>query len=471
MRSAKWLCSSGRQLPILAAGLERAPDPAGPPSASLLSSRVGLPDRGHLCHHANTLRRQVSAAPQLLAQRVRARRERFAAMSMSSLKIRGGEVFLIALPIRRPHHWVGHTARIGEGYVVLRLELENGIVGWGEAQVIGTWGGDHGTRYGETPKMTAIAIKEILLPAIVRPERHRDRAVARAHEPRPARLPLRQGGHRRRAPRCDRQDLRRPGLSTARRQGPRRRRDRAQHRDHGCRHRRARGGGGGGRGRHHHQGQDRRRGRARHRRWWRRCAQAIGSAGKIRVDANQGYRTWREAVRAITAMEKYDLVYAEQPVEGLRAMAEVSARINVPVMADESAWTAEDVLEIVRLNAAQMLSVYYTKPGGLRARQAAARGRRRGGAAVRHQRLGRDGHRRRRRSASRGVVARNRAARHDPGDFDGRDDRDQGRGSQVSRRPDQDAVPLRQGHASTCPDGPGLGIEVDEAKIAKYRIG
>src|SRR5439155_15141558 len=88
------------------------------------------------------------------------------AMSMSSLKIRGGEVFLVALPIRRAHHWVGHTARLGEGYAVLRLELESGVVGWGEAQVIGTWGGDHGARYGETPKMTATAIKEILLPAI-----------------------------------------------------------------------------------------------------------------------------------------------------------------------------------------------------------------------------------------------------------------------------------------------------------------
>src|SRR5215475_5230961 len=88
-------------------------------------------------------------------------------MPMSSLKIRRGDVFLIALPIRRPHHWVGHTARLGEGYVVLRLELESGIVGWGEAQVIATWGGDHGTRYGETPKLTAAALKEILLPAIV----------------------------------------------------------------------------------------------------------------------------------------------------------------------------------------------------------------------------------------------------------------------------------------------------------------
>src|ERR1043165_7824825 len=90
-----------------------------------------------------------------------------AAMGMSNLNIRGGEVFLVALPIRRPHHWVGHTARLGEGYAVLRLELENGIVGWGEAQVIATWGGDHGARYGETPNMTATAIKNILLPAIV----------------------------------------------------------------------------------------------------------------------------------------------------------------------------------------------------------------------------------------------------------------------------------------------------------------
>src|ERR1700741_3736162 len=87
-------------------------------------------------------------------------------MSLSSVKIRGGEVFLVALPIRRPHNWVGLTTPIGHGYAVLRLELESGVVGWGEAQVIGTWGGDHGARYGETPKMTATAIKEILLPAI-----------------------------------------------------------------------------------------------------------------------------------------------------------------------------------------------------------------------------------------------------------------------------------------------------------------
>jgi muconate cycloisomerase len=46
-------------------------------------------------------------------------------------------------------------------------------------------------------------------------------------------------------------------------------------------------------------------------------------------------------------------------------MAEVSARCDVPVMADESAWTERDVTRIAANGAAQYLSVYYTKPGGL----------------------------------------------------------------------------------------------------------
>ncbi len=283
---------------------------------------------------------------------------------MSSLKIRGGEVFLVALPIRRPHHWVGHTARIGEGYAVLRLELENGIVGWGEAQVIGTWGGDHGTRYGETPKMTAMAIKEVLLPAIAgqnvteieQLHLHMNR-VLRGYPYAKAAIdvalhdaigkvygvPVYQllGGKVR-----DGTELAHSiGIMDADTAA----REAAEVVAEGITTIKVKIG----------------LEIERDIQVVAAVRQAIGSAGKIRVDANQGYRTWREAVRAITAMEKYDLVYAEQPVEGLRAMAEVSARINVPVMADESAWNAQDVLEIVRLNAAQMLSVYYTKPGGL----------------------------------------------------------------------------------------------------------
>jgi muconate cycloisomerase len=97
----------------------------------------------------------------------------------------------------------------------------------------------------------------------------------------------------------------------------------------------------------------------------RAVRRAIGDAPRIRVDANQGYKTWREAVNAIRRMSEFDISYAEQPVDGIEAMAEVSARCDVPVMADESAWTERDVTRIAANGAAQYLSVYYTKPGGL----------------------------------------------------------------------------------------------------------
>jgi muconate cycloisomerase len=97
----------------------------------------------------------------------------------------------------------------------------------------------------------------------------------------------------------------------------------------------------------------------------RAVRRAIGAAPRIRVDANQGYRSWRDAVSAIRRMAEFDISYAEQPVDGIRPMAEVSARIDVPVMADESSWTERDVVAIAAAQAAQYLSVYYTKPGGL----------------------------------------------------------------------------------------------------------
>ena len=358
-------------------------------------------------------------------------------MSMSSLKIRGGEVFLVALPIRRPHHWVGHTARIGEGYAVLRLELENGIIGWGEAQVIGTWGGDHGARYGETPKLTATVITEILLPAITG---HNVTEIAQLHVRMDRVLrgypyakaaidvalhdaigkiygvPVYQllGGKVRDgtaiahsigimdadAAAREAAEVIAEGVTTIKvKIGVETDRDIAV---------------------------------------VAAVREAIGSAGRIRVDANQGYRTWREAVRAITAMEKYDIVYAEQPVEGLRAMAEVSARISVPVMADESAWTAEDVLEISapqrRANALGLLH-QARRP---RAREAAARGGGRGGVALRHQRLGRDG-----RSASRPICISRCPRRKSclPGTIPVTSTAEtivtKVAGSQISRRPDQ----------------------------------
>jgi muconate cycloisomerase len=92
---------------------------------------------------------------------------------------------------------------------------------------------------------------------------------------------------------------------------------------------------------------------------------AIGPELNICVDANQGYPTAKVAVKITKAMEEYNLLYIEQPVEGIDQLAEVTRRVDTLVMADESAWTPQDVVEIVQKKAADMISIYTTKPGGM----------------------------------------------------------------------------------------------------------
>src|SRR5690606_31503717 len=55
----------------------------------------------------------------------------------------------------------------------------------------------------------------------------------------------------------------------------------------------------------------------------------------------------------------------EQPVEGVEAMAAVTAAVDVPIIVDEGCWTPQDAIEIVRRRSADILSIYFTKAGGL----------------------------------------------------------------------------------------------------------
>ena len=60
-------------------------------------------------------------------------------------------------------------------------------------------------------------------------------------------------------------------------------------------------------------------------------------------------------------------------MHGVERMAEVARAIDSPVMADESAWNSHDVVDIIERRAAQIVSIYTTKPGGLyRAMEVAA---------------------------------------------------------------------------------------------------
>ena len=103
-----------------------------------------------------------------------------------------------------------------------------------------------------------------------------------------------------------------------------------------------------------------------------RAVRAAVDAGdtdiRIRLDANQGW-TAREAVRVISALEDADLdiEFVEQPLAAadLDGMAWVTARVNTPVMADESVYGVRDLVEVIHRRCADLVNVKLAKCGGL----------------------------------------------------------------------------------------------------------
>jgi muconate cycloisomerase len=102
----------------------------------------------------------------------------------------------------------------------------------------------------------------------------------------------------------------------------------------------------------------------------RAVREAIGPDVWLSVDANGGY-TVAQAVWVAPRLEKLNVVLFEQPTRrgDHRAMAEVRRKSGIPIMADESVFTPQDALDVVRARAADVLSLYPGKHGGIRATQ------------------------------------------------------------------------------------------------------
>ena len=101
---------------------------------------------------------------------------------------------------------------------------------------------------------------------------------------------------------------------------------------------------------------------------------AIGAETFLSVDANGGYSV-DQAVWAAARFEQLGVALFEQPTRrgDHRAMAAVRQKCGLPIMADESVFTPLDALEIIRHDAADVLSLYPGKHGGIRNTQAIAR--------------------------------------------------------------------------------------------------
>ena len=86
----------------------------------------------------------------------------------------------------------------------------------------------------------------------------------------------------------------------------------------------------------------------------------------MRLDFNQGLRR-EHAIRTCRALEAFEPTFMEQPVTGadLETMAEITAAIDTPILADESVFSLKNALDVVRLRAADMASIKIMKPGGI----------------------------------------------------------------------------------------------------------
>ena len=106
----------------------------------------------------------------------------------------------------------------------------------------------------------------------------------------------------------------------------------------------------------------------------RRIRETVGPGVALRVDANQGWDR-PTALAAVRALEPYGLDFIEQPLPkwDLDGMAELARRSPQPIMADESCGSAHDALAIARLGGVSILALKLTKSAGILGTMAIAR--------------------------------------------------------------------------------------------------
>lgn len=383
------------------------------------------------------------------------------------IRIKSVETRPVALPPRRLHKWAGLTEPIG-AYVLVRVVGDDGSSGWGEAPVLKDWGGDHGRYFGETPGTTLHVIERYLARAIVDAEAGN---IAEIHRRMDA--AIKGYPYAKAAVEMASYDLaaRALGVPVWALLGGRVRTtvpvthsigllpideavgECAQVVKEGIRTIKLK------------VGIDPRRDVD----LVREVRRAVGPGVDLCVDANQGYASPHEAIRTIRQMEPHGLKYAEQPVEGIARLAEVARAIETPVMADESAWNAHDVLEIAEQRAADIISLYTTKPGGLyRALEVAAVARAAGLLCNVNGSV----------ETGVGNLANIHLAAAAPAvtlscvvPVSTPAEGQQGQLAGIYYRDDLVATAFRFADgAIEVPDGPGWGIDVDLAKIERYTV-
>ena len=92
--------------------------------------------------------------------------------------------------------------------------------------------------------------------------------------------------------------------------------------------------------------------------------EALGPGGRLVVDANGAWDA-EEAVARIRRLDRWSVDLVEQPVKTCEEMATVRRSVEVPLAADELAFSEESVRRIVAMEAADVLVIKVQSLGGV----------------------------------------------------------------------------------------------------------
>jgi muconate cycloisomerase len=287
------------------------------------------------------------------------------------MRITNIDAFPFRLPVRRSFKWASLQIPLG-GFVYVRIDTDEGLVGHGEATPLPDWGGDFGKPGGETQRTVVAIIKDVVAPTLKGLD---PTEVERAHLEMDR--VLRGNVYARNAVDMALHDIwgKTVGQPLYRLLGGRLRdsvriahmvgimpndealEEAAAAVADGVSALQIKGG----------------IDPDRDIDLIRRLRERLGRQVFLRLDANQGYGRAKPAVQVLDALADARLDMIEQPVEGRAEMAIATAESRVSVMADESCWDALDALDVVRQRAADAISVYLAKAGGIaRARRMVA---------------------------------------------------------------------------------------------------
>jgi len=188
----------------------------------------------------------------------------------------------------------------------------------------------------------------------------------------------------------------------------------------------------------------------------RAVREALGSRAQIRVDANGAWDV-ETAKRTLSELEPYEIELAEQPVGTLEEAMEVARSTSIPLAGDESIETCADAERAVAMEACRMTGVKLSKVGGPEAAVEIAE------ILPAYLSSALDG--------AVGIAAAAQVATTLDVAPGGGPDLAHGLATQRLFASTVAAVECRlEGDMLHLPDGPGLGVEIDEAALDAHRL-